>query len=497
MPGPLISKSRFLSGVQCHKLIWHHFHRPEDFPEPDASTQQIFDQGHEVGMLARSLFPKGTEIIRDRRSLSEILQDTQQAIKLGKPVYEAGFIHKNLLAYSDILAPGRGGKWDLIEVKSGTSVKDVNVWDVAFQSYVIEQSGLKIGKVQVMHLNSAYIRKGPINPKELFTLNDVTQEARALHPKVKKKIGELIDVHSEKKSPVIAIGPHCNDPYECPLQEKCWQKVGSDSVLNLVSCRKSWEWHSRGWTTLRTLPKNIYESLTDKQKIQFECTQSGKEHVNPTEIGQFLKGIQYPVYYLDFETFQTALPMYDGTSPWQQIPFQWSLHIYKQPGKRGEHKMFLAEGTGDPRKAFLESLVDELGDSGTILVYNASFEKSRLKECVSIFPKYKGWLENVRSRIIDLIVPFRSFHYYHPDQVGSASIKAVLPALIEDISYEDLEIGNGSLASSEFLRVTFGDVSQSQSMKVRKALEKYCKRDTEAMVWIHEKLMNMINGSQT
>jgi hypothetical protein len=492
--GPFISKSRFLAGLQCHKLFWHRYHRPKDFPEVDTSTQLSFDQGHEIGELAKSLYPDGIEVQRDHRRLPDIVSDTQAAIARRKPIYEAGFIVGNLMAYADILNPVGKTQWDLIEVKSATSVKDVNLWDVAFQSHVIEAGGIKLRNHYVLHLNSDYVKKGPVDAKKLFAATKVTSEITLLKNQVPSRIKELCSVHALAKSPEVDIGPHCSDPYECPLVDKCWKHVGGDSVLNLVRSRKSYEWYRDGHRSLVNLPKFIYETLNEKQKIQCDATHCGRPHVNQQAIADFLKNISYPAYYLDFETFQTAIPLYDGCKPWQQVPFQYSLHIFRQAEDKGVHKMFLAEGRGDPRKDFLEGLIDQLGETGSILTYNAAFEKSRLKECVEVFPEHRKWLKRILSRIVDLYDPFRAFHFYHPSQNGSASIKAVLPALVGGDGYNDLEIGNGSLASSEFLRITFGDASQQDRKRTRKALEAYCCRDTEAMVLVHEKLHKIALG---
>jgi hypothetical protein len=190
---------------------------------------------------------------------------------------------------------------------------------------------------------------------------------------------------------------------------------------------------------------------------------------------------------MDFETFMTAVPLYDGTSPYQSIPFQFSVHVIEQPGARPKHNSFLAKGKDDPRPAFLAALREAVGPDGTVLVYYEAFEKSRLKELAAAFPEYKNWIADISKRIVDLLTPFRDFSYYHPSQTGSASLKKVMPA-VTGIGYEGLEISHGDIASLRYMQVTFGHVSAEERRKIRKDLLKYCKQDTEGMVHIVENL---------
>ena len=315
------------------------------------------------------------------------------------------------------------------------------------------------------------MRKGDIEPKKFFTKTDVTNEVEDLLRSVPANLRTMQEVIRQKKFPEIEIGPHCNDPYGCPLQELCWKFLPEDNPLTLYYFKKekAFELIHHGSLDIRNLPRSV--SLGDKQQIQVDALRTGKSHVDKEGIREFLEGLEYPIYYIDFETFGTAIPLFDDIRPYEQIPFQFSLHIVDGMGKKPRHESFLSDGIGDPRPEILQKLKKLLGDHGSIVAYNSPFEKDKLKKASTIFKEYEKWYQSIEPRIIDLLSPFKSFNYYHPDQQGSASIKAVLPALTGK-SYEGLEIAEGGTASLEYLRVTFGDVAEQERQEVRRQLEK-------------------------
>jgi hypothetical protein len=260
-------------------------------------------------------------------------------------------------------------------------------------------------------------------------------------------------------------------------------------VLDLYRGKKrGFDLLRRGFTRILQIPQD--ERLTAIQRVQKETILDGRPHIEMEPIKRFLKQVRFPAYFLDFETFQMALPPYEGTRPWQQIPFQFSLHVLPALEAEPAHHMFLADGATDPRPQFLARLQDLLGSSGSIVAYNALFEKRVLRECREHSPDYADWLREIEKRFVDLLIPFKAFRYYHPDQRGSASMKAVLPALVGD-SYDGLEIQEGGTASLEFCRVTFGDTSEAEKAQVRRSLEVYCTQDTLGMVKIVRALQGL------
>jgi hypothetical protein len=485
----LLSKSKYLAFLQCSKLLWYHYNARDKVPPPGAATQAIFDQGHEVGLLARQLSPGGIEVGSGIIDPVEVDGLSREALGQREPLYEAGFIHQNAFARADLLVPAGKARWDLLEVKSSTEVKDINLHDLAFQWNTYAGAGLDIRNVFIVHINTAYVKIGAVDPKKLFVQKDVTAQVRPLLEEVKKGIPAALEVVGRRSAPGVPIGPQCNDPYDCPLQDLCWRFLPARSVMSLYRIGgKGFALLEQGVLRIKDLPTDF--RLTARQAIQAEAVRTRTPQVNSRALDAFLQQLKYPLYYLDFETFGTAIPIFDDVRPYQQIPFQYSLEIQEKPGRKTRSLSYLSDGKFDPRPEILSRLKRELGDTGSIIAYNASFERNRLAEAVDVFPAYRDWWVKTEPRLIDLLIPFRQFHYYHPDQEGSASIKAVLPGLTGK-GYEGMEIADGGMASLEFLRLTMTPVPASEREKVRERLEAYCGRDTGGMVEIVEKLRSL------
>jgi hypothetical protein len=315
----------------------------------------------------------------------------------------------------------------------------------------------------------------------------VTEQVAQESPCVEPNLAKLIEVIRQKQMPDIAIGPHCSDPYGCILQDMCWAFLPEDNPLTLAGLKKekAFEMIHRGILKISDVPDTA--DLNDKQKKQCEAVRTGSRHVDPAELRAFLETLVYPLYFLDFETFQTAIPLFDGVRPYQKVPFQFSLDVVPAPGAPPMHHSYLSEGRSRPDPEILALLQDKLGDSGSIVSYNAAFEKSVLNQAVEAYPEFKEWWDAAERRFVDLLAPFRAFAFYHPSQTGSASLKAVLPALTGS-GYESLDIADGEAAGREYQRVAFGGVEEGERKKVRKQLEDYCGMDTVGMIRIVEEL---------
>jgi len=473
----LLTKSSYIKGLQCSKLLWIAVNQKERIIEID---QVRFDEGILVGSEAKKLFPDGIDISTE--NFKNNLEDSILLLKKGKPLFEAAFQSERTYSRADILEPSKEC-WNIIEVKSSTKVKDEHIQDVAFQKYCYEKVGLKINKCYLMHLNSKYIRKGKINLEELFIKEDISKKVEEEIKHIPKRVKEMLEI-IDGKEPNVKIGNFCNIPRECPIMEECWKFLPENHVFELYRGNKqAMELFEKGILAIKDIPED-YE-LEDKHRIQRYCVKNNKPHVNKKELTNFIEKLKYPLYFLDFETYQSAIPIYDDLSPYQQIPFQFSLHVVDEDNKK-EHFSFIAESNKDPRKEFLKELKKVLGKKGSIIVYNQSFEQGRIKELAELFPKNKKWAESVTKRMVDLLIPFRNFYYYDCKQKGSCSIKHVLPALTKK-TYEGMEIDNGGLASIRYLYIIHGDkhgkkASAEEVKKVREDLEKYCGLDTEAMV---------------
>lgn len=482
----LFSKSRYLLGLQCPRYLWISLNQPELIPAPDMVTRYLFNQGNKVGELAKKLFHDGINVATD--DFSNNIRMTRELLPERRPLFEAGIAAGRFYCRPDVLNPAKGNRWDIIEVKSSTTVKDVNIHDVAFQKFCCEKSGIEVGRCFLAHVNNQYVKMGEINPREFLAITDITSKVIEAGWGIEDRADTMLEIISGEVCPIVDIGKHCKDPYECPLID-CWEGIPEHSVFTLYrGGKKAYELYGNGIIKIVDIPKTYL--LNSKQQIQQRCIASGKPHVNSEGIREFLLSLQYPLYYLDFETIGPAVPMFDGTRPYQAVPFQFSLHIVKEAGGSPDHLSFLASGTGDPRPAFLAELKKALGESGSIIVYNQSFEEGILKELAIVFPKYTDWVSGVRGRLVDLLLPFSRFCYYHLAQKGSASLKAVLPA-VTGRGYEGMDITDGQTASNTFEKITYGEVPEEERNKVRADLEKYCALDTKGMIWIVDELQKL------
>jgi hypothetical protein len=468
-------------------LLWISVNRKELIPVPDAATQYKFDQGHLVGELAKKLYPDGIDIPSD--NFMGNINRTKELLNQRKPLFEAGVMVGNLFSRTDILNPVNEDEWDIIEVKSSTEIKDINLHDVSFQKLCWEESGLKIRKCFLAYINNKYVKNGEINPQELFIVDDITEPVGFKSLDIRDKISGMMEIINLPDCPEAIIGACCSDPYDCPLMDTCWAELPEHNVFTLYyGGKKSCELYDRGIVEIADIPKTY--KLNDKQQIQLSCVANDNVHIDKEGIKEFLGGLEYPLYLLDFETFSTVIPVYDGTRPYQNIPFQFSLHIQENPGGKLQHHEYLAEGKDDPRPGLLAALHNKIGDAGSIVAYNKSFEENVLKDLASAFPEYSEWINGILPGFVDLLVPFRSFNYYNPLQHGSASIKKVLPA-ITGSGYEGMAIAKGDDASLAFLDMAYGNLADEEKLQIRNNLLEYCGLDTEAMARIINELYQL------
>jgi hypothetical protein len=488
-PRHVLSKSTFLRGCQCPKSLYLYKYEPKLRSAITEPQQAIFDRGTSVGELARQLFPGGTDASPESPyKYQESVVLTKELIKQGVTIlYEAAFQYDGVLAAIDILVK-KNGKWRAYEVKSSTEVKDVNILDASLQYYVITKAGVKLSDISIVHLNNEYVRKGRLKLNQLFTEESVYDEVRENQPFVAEKIDELKRVIKMKSVPDIGIGPHCMDPYGCDFMEHCWSHVPEPSVFDIANLRmnKKFELYGQGIVTFKQVERQGVLNERQQQQVTFHLKK--KSHIDKAGLKEFLKSLAYPLSFLDFETFGPAVPLYDWSRPYQQIPFQYSLHCLAKKNASLQHHEFLAEPNGDPRIPFMENLLAQLTSAGDILTYNQSFEISRLNELAEVFPKYAKHLHRVTARIKDLMAPFRDRLYYTHTMQGSYSIKAVLPALVPDLSYDSLAIGNGNDASLAFERMVLDPAGDHVAL--RKALLEYCGLDTLGMV----KVLGVLEG---
>ena len=473
-----LSKSLVLKGIQCPKALYLQ-KNPPDFkfpPQPDLETK--FRAGHEVGILAQQLFPGGTEVPYEGLSVAEQVEQTRLLIEAGvEVIYEASFVHDGIFVKVDLLVRD-GDAWQIHEVKMSTSIKEINLNDVAIQFYVLGESGLLISGAYLVHINNQYVRQGEIDVKQLFARQDVLEEA------VMRQAGlpELVDALRTTllgDEPQVDIGPHCSDPYECDFIPYCWQHIPKDSIFDLRGNGvKKWPLYEQGIIRFDQIP---LEMLNKNQRHQVEATLNQKDSTDPVAVTAFLDTLWYPLYHLDFETFNTPIPKFDGTRPYQQVPFQFSLHVQQEAGAEPEHFEFLAEPGVDPRRELVERLLDLIPEDGCVLTYNQTFEKGVLRELALLYPNLAAAIEARLENVRDLMVPFRKRDVYRWQMRGSYSIKEVLPALVPDLSYSGMEIADG-MAAMQVYHDMCALTPGAELDRLRAAMLEYCRLDTLAMV---------------
>lgn len=485
MPGkPIrISKSQYIKGLQCPKALWLYRHRSDLSPEISEQQQNIFDMGHEIGQYAQQYFEHGIEITEAYYEIDKAIQSTEQAIKNGyKIIFEAtACSDDNAFSRIDILKKVKGTEaWDLIEVKGSTKVKDYHIDDTSLQRYAFKGAGYEIRRSYLMHVNNQYVRNGDLELKKLFALSDITDDVIHRMKNVPTQLNDLFSIIRKKSEPTIDIGGHCFDPFECDYIDYCWRHVPDYSVYDIFRGYKLEQLITEGILDPKEIPDDF--DMTERQRIEIQSYQTGTVYADKAAIKDFLGPLTYPLYFLDFETMMPGIPIFDNIRPYQQIPFQFSLHIQKEKDGSLKHIEFLHTEYSDPRPALIQKLINECGREGSVVVYNRGFESRVNNELGAAFPKYKDHIDNITHRMVDLLIPFRSRSLYHPDMAGSASIKSVLPAFCPDMDYDGLEISDGATASLRYLQCIKGMVSDEAREKIFIDLKKYCGQDTLAEV---------------
>jgi len=493
-----LSKSKYCTGIQCPKILWMDKNLPTEKAEQDDSHLII---GNTVGDLAMGYFGDFSEVPFNHENISEMREQTQRMLENGiEVIAEASFSYDGNFCSVDILRKAENG-YEIIEVKSSTGsigdapehVKQIYLDDMAYQYFVVSNCGLPITKVSLMQLNSEYIRRGALNLQELFVLIDCTKEVLQRQQDISNTVAVIKAIAMQETEPEYQIGSRCDSPYSCGYKGWCYRNLPENNVFNIgfrMRNDKKDTAYQEGIVSFEDII-NSSVKLNDHQLLQVKTAVNNlPPHIDPNNIRQFLNSLSYPLYHLDFETYQQPVPLWDGVKPYQQIPFQYSLHIQDKSCAEPIHKEFLGmEGT-DPRRDLAERLCADIPGDVCVLAFNASFEKGRIRELAGLFPDLAEHLMCIHANIMDLAEPFARGYYYHRDMGGSYSIKVVLPAICGDdpeLDYHKLDlIHNGGEAMTAY--ATLHERSPEEIAEIRTALLAYCRLDTLAMVKILEKL---------
>jgi len=480
---PMLSKSRFMAGLQCHKRLYLECFNREIADPVSLQQQQILDAGTDVGQLARRLFPNGILITEDYTDHEGAMRTTSAllASPASDPIYEAAFLFDGIRVRVDAIIPRNAGDFDLVEVKSTTRVKPEHAYDVGIQLYVLHGTGLSVRRACLCHLNNQYVfQGGEYELSELFRVEDISYETSLMQGEIPALLSSMRADLSAPFAPTTETGRHCTSPYTCPFYGHCHAGDTEHPIGELPRAGEPLlsALRSAGVNDIRDIPES-YGGLNPLQRRVRDCVATGRLHIDP-ELPKRLRALRYPIHFLDFETFNPALPLYVGTRPYQQVPFQWSLHTMSADGTL-RHSEFLHDGTDDPREAFVATLIDALGTEGPVLVYSG-FEAARLRELAAALPQYAPRLEAIAGgRLVDLLQLVRAY-CYHPAFHGSFSIKAVLPALVPHLTYDGLAISDGSLASMAYAEMIKPTTTSERRADIRESLLEYCRTDTLAEV---------------
>jgi hypothetical protein len=485
----LLTKSKYLSGLQCVKRLWIEEFASELLAHPSSTQSQLFVQGSEVGRLARTHFPQGKLIGGVGRNA---LAATQRALAAGETtLFEAAFVHEGVYVRCDILQQRADGAWTLIEVKSTTVVKHYQLHDLAVQQWVLINQGMRVAAAQLMHINNRTCTHP--NLDALFTTVDVTRLVARLVRRVAKNVRTLQRTLAQPTLPKIAIGSHCLMPFPCPARSHCWQHVPPHSVFTIprLSPRKLTALLKLGILRVQEIPPDF--PLSPPQWAYIRRVISGQPEVNLARIAERMASLQYPIYFLDFESYAYAVPRFAGMRPYQQLPFQYSLHTLEEDGAL-HHREYLHTTDDDPRAPLAAHLVEAIGPTGSVVVYNARFEWGVLHELARALPNQHSDLRAIMMRLWDQLEIFRS-DYLHPAFEGSNSIKRVLPVLAPDLSYEDLSVKRGDQAQAVWQQLLRANDEVTRS-ELAASLRAYCERDTFAMTAIHAALVGMVQPEE-
>ena len=495
MSSHLLSKSSYIKGLQCEKHLYLYKYHYEEMDELSDMQKAIFQRGTNVGELAQKLFPGGYNASPPSVYLyDKCVEQTRLQIEKGTEIiYEAGFNYDGVLAITDIIVQD-GDKWNIYEVKSSTSISDTYINDAALQYYVLNNSGIKIEDFSIIYINKEYVRSGELNLNELFRIESVFENVVELQEAVEENVKRLKRIVTNKKMPDIDIGEHCHNPYTCGFFNYCRRHIPVDSIFDFsgMHLNKKYELYKNGIIKLTDVPDDY--PLNKRTMLQLEVYKSDKPLIDKDAILNFISDLKYPLYFIDFETFQPAVPLFDNSKPYQQIPFQYSVHYKESSNSKINHFEFLADPGEEPRIKFIENLLRNTDSEGDIVVYNKVFEITRLNEIARDFPEYADKIEKLIVRIKDLMIPFQKKYYYAPEMKGSYSIKAVLPSLVPELSYDNLEINEGGLASIAYESLQT-ETDMIKIAEIRNQLLKYCKLDTLAMVKIFDRLSDLLGGT--
>lgn len=477
-----ITKSDFVRYLECPLYAWLWKNRPE--LREGHQNSRIADQGYEVEQIAYGLFEAGQEV---QGNHEEADRHTKELMGAGVNIlYQTTALTGHYLARADILKRDNEGKWHLYEVKSSTKKKPEHVADLCFQLHAFTRAGLELASINLVLVNNEYVyqaNKGIVT-KEFLKIEDLTGEIREKVIEFEPQIEEAYKLLTSESEPTVKALKK-SFKYELPLKfkEYYWKGIPEYSIYDISGIRKGnlEKLSDMEAKLIADIPDDFFPS--DTQNLQVQLTKQKTEYKDVPAIKAELEQLEYPLYFLDYETINPAIPLFDQTKPYQQIPFQYSLHVIDKVGAKPRHMDFLHTEKTTPIPHLLEALKGHVGDHGTVLVWNETFEKGCNTSMAESCPEYAGFMEDVNGRVYDLMKIFKD-KYQDYRFKGSASIKNVLPILAPELSYKELEIQHGGMAMDGIIDL-IEDKAENRE-KIIEDLKIYCGQDTFAMVRIYQ-----------
>jgi len=486
----MLTKSDYIKHLQCQKYLWLYKNRKELLLEDvDDDLERAFATGYAIEELAYKLYPGGVDV--GEGDFKEVIIKTKSLMEdKTNVIFQPSVSSDELFCRADIIRYNKTkDAWDIIEVKSATEVKDIYIDDLSFQKICFEEAGFKVANIFLAYVNNQYVKDGNINPHELIAVEDITSLVSEREGDAKLEIKKALEVLKIKEEPEMQVLRQCNNPYSCPFIDYCWKDFSKHSIYSIAGAlgeKKLIGLLDEGIMEIKDIPP---EYLTnEKLRKHHHVVKHNVIHLEKDNIKKELENIEYPIYFLDYETYAPAIPIIDGYRPYQRIVFQYSLHVQESPGSELKHYYFLAKDLKDPSEAMSKTLQERIGKTGSIVAWNMGFEKGCNTEMGERVPGYEKFYEDVNERIYDLMHVFKKGYYVHKDFHGSASLKKVLPVVAPELSYGDLGISEGMTASYSWGDMVSKEMSQKDKDKIYSNLLDYCELDTFAMVRILEEL---------
>ena len=466
----------------CKRLVWLGWHVADGVLEdPWQDTSLIH--------LAKQLFANVVDVAQEASCFEESVDLSKRLLRTGKVVFNATFTSSIGVATADIIVPLNEDFKELIVVCPTHGVHPLFIEKIAYTAAVLLKNGIELRRISLLKANLDYKNTGVFDPARYFVRQVITGRVAPRVQEVEDNISEIFKIIRSPHPPEQVYDKHCYNPLVCQFFENCWRILPEYNILMLYrGGKKIRKLMESGIFDIRQIDSGV--ELSEKQQIQVIASKTGEPFVNKRAIKQFIKKLKYPLHFLDFETIATALPVFKNTKPFEMIPYEFSLNILDSPSASVRTINYIADTNEDPRPEILKILSSAIKPEGSVVAYNAGFETACLRECARVYPEYSEWFEGIRTRMVDLLKPFRSLDYYHPDQKGSASLKVVLPCLT-GTGYDKLAIKNGEQAAEWFLKMLQCNSAEEKAV-IRRHLEDYCYTDSIGMLRIVEALKKLV-----